>query len=133
MVFMGVESERFQEVDGRDELLPEITDGQSIGDALKPYALNGGGSYPGWATDKWFRGVENTPQAIEGSELVKEYAIDDVWPAFTFTAEESEMMSTIGNDIDKYTDESRDAFITGQIDRKSTRLNTSHVASAYDS
>lgn len=115
MFFMGVEGESFQEVDGRYELLPEITDGQSIGDGLKPYALYGGGSYPGWATDKWFRGVENTPQAIEGSELVKEYAIDDVWPAFTFTAEESEMMSTIGNDIDKYTDESRDAFITGQM------------------
>src|SRR5690625_7419405 len=74
-----------------------------------------GGSFPGWATDEWFRGVENTPQSIEGSELVSEYAIDDVWSAFTFTAEESDMLASVGTDLGKYLDESRSAFITGQL------------------
>src|SRR5699024_8832750 len=66
-------------------------------------------------TDEWFRGVENTPQSIEGSELVSEYAIDDVWSAFTFTAEESDMLASVGTDLGKYLDESRSAFITGQL------------------
>src|SRR5699024_10917586 len=104
-----------EDVDGRDERRPEITDGKSIDDGLKPHALYMGGSYPGWATDEWFRGVENTPQSIEGSELVSEYAIDDVWSAFTFTAEESDMLASVGTDLGKYLDESRSAFITGQL------------------
>lgn len=115
MFFMGVEGVSFEDVDGRYELLPEITDGKSIDDGLQPHALYMGGSYPGWATDKWFRGVENTPQSIEGSEFVSEYAIDDVWPAFTFSAEESDMLASIGTDIGKYLDESRSGFITGQM------------------
>ncbi|MGO1199805.1 MAG: extracellular solute-binding protein [Dermabacteraceae bacterium] len=112
--FLGKEGESYEDVDGRLELLPEITEGQSIDDGLKPYALYMGGSYPGWAKDEWFRGVENLPQAVEGSKLVKEFSIDEVWPAFTFTSEESDMLSSIGNDIGKFADEARDGFITGQ-------------------
>src|SRR5690625_2200033 len=72
MFFVVGGGESFKDVDGRYELLPEITVGKSNDDGLKPHALYMGGSYPGWATDAWFRGVENTPQSIEGSELVSE-------------------------------------------------------------
>lgn len=116
MFFMGVEGVSFHEVDGRYELMPEITaGGRSIGEGLQPHALYGGGRYPGRATDEWFRGVENTPQAVEGAELVQQYALDEVWSAFTFTSEESTTLSSIGTDISKHATESRSAFITGQL------------------
>ena len=112
--FMGVEGESYEKTGDGYELLPEITDGQSIDEGLQPYALYLGGRYPGRATDEWFKGVETTPQAIEGANLVKEYALKEVWPQFTFTAEEADMLSTQGQDINKHVEESRAAFITGK-------------------
>ncbi|MGO3314228.1 MAG: hypothetical protein ACTIMA_10690, partial [Brachybacterium tyrofermentans] len=67
----------------------------------------------GWATDDWFRGVETSEQSTAGSKVVEPYALKEVWPAFTFTAEESQQITTIGNDISKYAEESLAAFITG--------------------
>lgn len=112
--FMGIEGESYEKVDDRYELLPEITEGGSIDEGLEPYALYLGGRYPGIATDTWFRGVETTEQAVEGSKLVEQYALEEVWPKFTFTEEESQMLSSVGNDISKHLDESRSAFITGK-------------------
>lgn len=112
--FMGIEGESYEEVDGRYELLPEITEAGSIDEGLEPYALYLGGRYPGLANDTWFRGVETTDQAIAGSELVEPYALEEVWPKFTFTEEESLMLSSVGNDLTKHLEESRSAFITGK-------------------
>jgi putative aldouronate transport system substrate-binding protein len=112
--FMGIEGESYEKVDGRYQLLPEVTEAGSIDEGLAPYALYLGGRYPGLANDTWFRGVETTKQSVEGSELVKQYALEEVWPKFTFTEEESDMLSTVGNDLSKHLDESRSAFITGK-------------------
>jgi putative aldouronate transport system substrate-binding protein len=112
--FMGVEGESYEKKGKGYELLPEITKDKSIDEGLEPYALYLGGRYPGRATDEWFKGVETTKQAMEGANLVKEHALKEVWPQFTFTAEESEMLSTQGQDIDKHIDESRSAFVTGK-------------------
>src|SRR5699024_4296685 len=73
-----------------------------------------GGWYPGWATDEWFRGVETSEQSTEGAKVVEPFALSEVWPAFTFSSEESQQVTTIGNDIAKYADESLAAFVTGE-------------------
>lgn len=115
--FMGVEGVSYEEIDGRYELLPEILEGdKSLDEALEPHALFMGGGYPARAAEEWFRGVENTPQAIEGSEVVEPYALEEVWSPFTFTEEESQMLTSIGQDITKHVEESRAAFITGKRD-----------------
>jgi putative aldouronate transport system substrate-binding protein len=115
LFFLGIEGESYEEKDGRLELTPEVTaGGKSIDEGLKPYVLYLGGRYPAVNDERWFRGVEGTPQALAGSEMLGEYAVDDVWPPFTFTDEESETLSSIGTDIDKHLDESKAAFITGK-------------------
>ena len=114
MFFMGVEGVSYHEVDGEYELLPEITKGKTIDEALRHHALYMGGRYPGYVTEEVFRGVENTPQAIEGAEVVEPYGIDEVWSSFTFTVEESEIISSVGTDITKFADEAQSAFITGK-------------------
>jgi len=113
LFFLGVEGESYEEVDGKDELIPELLEDKTVDEALKPYVLYLGGWYPGWATDDWFRGVETSEQSTAGSKVVEPYALKEVWPAFTFTAEESQQITTIGNDISKYAEESLAAFITG--------------------
>ena len=74
-----------------------------------------GGSYPGWVTERWFGGVESSPQAVESSKAMEPYALKEVWSAFTFTPEESDVLGTVGAEIGKYLDESRSGFITGQL------------------
>lgn len=111
--FLGVEGESYQEQDGRLELIPEVIKDKTIDEALKPYALYLGGGYPGYATEDWVRSIETSDQAMEAVELLTEHDIDDVWSAFTFTEEESQFLSTTGNDINKYASEGRSSFVTG--------------------
>ncbi|MDN5600549.1 MAG: hypothetical protein L0G52_08460 [Brachybacterium sp.] len=112
--FLGNEGDSWEEVDGEYQLLPEITEGQSVDDGLKPHSIFMGGSYPGWVTQRWFGGVESMPQAMETSEAMEPYAIPEVWSAFTFTPEESDVLGTVGAEIGKYLGEARAGFITGQ-------------------
>ena len=114
LFFLGVEGESYHEVDGELELLPEIMEAGSIDEGLKEHVLYIGGWYPGWATGEWFRGVETSEQSTEGAKVVEPYALSEVWPAFTFSAEESQQITTIGNDITKYAEEAMAAFITGE-------------------
>lgn len=113
--FLGNEGDSWEEVDGEYRLLPEITEGQSVDDGLKPHSIFMGGSYPGWVTERWFGGVESSPQAVESSKAMEPYALKEVWSAFTFTPEESDVLGTVGAEIGKYLDESRSGFITGQL------------------
>lgn len=114
MFFMGVEGVSFHEVDGKYELMPEILEGKTIDEALRFHALYMGGRYPGYVTDEVFRGVENSPQALAGADVVEPYGVKETWPSFTFTVEESDLISTTGADISKYASESQTAFITGK-------------------
>ncbi|MDN6400555.1 MAG: hypothetical protein L0K01_08895, partial [Brachybacterium sp.] len=52
--------------------------------------------------------------AMETSEAMEPYAIPEVWSAFTFTPEESDVLGTVGAEIGKYLGEARAGFITGQ-------------------
>src|SRR5690625_7959268 len=88
--------------------------GNTIDEALKPYALYLGGGYPGYATEKWVRAIETSDQALEAVNMRKPHDIEEVWPAFTFTEDESDFLSTTGNDISKFAEEGRAGFVTGE-------------------
>lgn len=113
--FLGAKGESWDEVDGEYKLKPEITEGgKTLDDGLKPHALFMGGSYPGWVTEKWFKGVEGSEQSMEASRMVSEYAIDDVWNPFPLTEEEADRLSVVGTEIGTFLGESRAGFVTGQ-------------------
>src|SRR5690625_5765607 len=89
-------------------------------------------------TDEYFTGSENAPEDQEAAELLEPYLIDEIWPSFTYDAEENDEISILEADLEKYITEMQAAFITGETDfsewdedRKSTRLNSSHVAISY--
>ena len=67
-------------------------------------------------TDDYFTGSENAPTDKEAAEALAPYLIDEVWPAFTYTAEENDTISVLETDIEKYVDEMQAAFITGEKD-----------------
>ncbi|HIT75954.1 MAG TPA: extracellular solute-binding protein [Candidatus Avipropionibacterium avicola] len=119
LFFLGVEGESYEKTDdGGYDFTKEITDnpdGLTIDEALKPYVIYLGGGYPGIVLEDYFKGMENTPQAREGSAVVAPYRLEEVWPAFTFTSDEADEMVSLTTDIDKLTSESRAKFITGEL------------------
>src|SRR5690625_1501949 len=119
MFFMGIEGVTYEETDDGPELKEEITnnpDGLTLTQALAEYIINPGGNHPVMVTDDYFTGSENAPTDIEAAEDLEPYLIDEIWPAFTYTAEENDDISVLETDLDKYVSEMQAAFITGEKD-----------------
>jgi putative aldouronate transport system substrate-binding protein len=119
LFFMGIEGETFEETpDGEVKYLDKITnsaDGLTMEQELAKYLTWLGGGYPGIVKKEFFKGAESLPSSIEATEKVKPYLIDEVWPAFTHTVEESREMTALSADIEKYVTEMQDKFISGEV------------------
>src|SRR5699024_6951209 len=61
----------------------------------------------------YFQGGESAPQSMEAAEKIEPFVPDEIWPRFTFTAEKNRILEPTGADIDKYVEEMRDKFISG--------------------
>ncbi|WP_230200146.1 type 2 periplasmic-binding domain-containing protein [Bacillus niameyensis] len=117
LFFMGVEGETF-EVDEKGDLqyLDKITnsaEGLTMEQELSKYITWLGGGYPGIVREATFKGAESLPSSIEAAEKLQPNLLDEVWPSFTYTDEESKQLSGLQADIHKYVDEMQDKFITG--------------------
>src|SRR5699024_9685358 len=118
LYYMGVEGETFEEKDGeivyKDHILnPEgdMTFEQAIAKEL--ICL---GSINGIIKADYFQCGEYAPQSMEAAEKIEPFVPDEIWPRFSFTAEENRVLESIGADIDKYVEEMRDKFISGDED-----------------
>src|SRR5699024_1194797 len=56
------------------------------------------------------------PQSMEAAEKIEPYTTDEVWARFTYTEEENKVLESTGQDVNKYVEEMRDKFITGDMD-----------------
>lgn len=119
MFFMGIEGETYEMTDEGPVLMDHITDskeGLTLTQELAKYLINPGGNHPVMVTDDYFTGSENAPSDIEATKVLEPYVIDEVWPAFTYTEDESNELSKIITDISKYVDEMQAKFITGAVE-----------------
>lgn len=118
MIFMGVEGESYEETaDGELEYTDEINndpDGLTFEQALRPYITWLGGGYPALVQTEYFKGAENSQEAIEATEVLEPDMVDEVWPAFPFTVEENQRLSALTADIHKYVEEMEDKFVAGE-------------------
>ncbi|MFD1385761.1 extracellular solute-binding protein [Oceanobacillus oncorhynchi subsp. oncorhynchi] len=119
MFFMGIEGETYEETEDGPKLTEEITDnpdGLTLTQALAKYIINPGGNHPVIVTDEYFTGSENAPADVEAAEQLEPYLIDEIWPAFTYTAEENDRIAVLETDLQKYVEEMQAGFITGEND-----------------
>jgi len=72
-----------------------------------------GGWYPALLTSKTFKGGEATPPSMAAAEKVAPQWPEEVWPPFTYTADELLRFTPLQTDINKYVSEMTDKFITG--------------------
>ncbi|WP_152657899.1 extracellular solute-binding protein [Oceanobacillus sp. CFH 90083] len=119
MFFMGIEGVTYEETEEGPKLTEEMTnnpDGLTLTQALAEYIINPGGNHPVIITDEFFTGSENAPTDVEAAEQLEPYLIDEIWPAFTYTAEENDRITVLETDLQKYVEEMQAGFITGEID-----------------
>lgn len=118
LFFMGIEGKSYRKTSSGDlEYMPEIINNPGgLQKALAPYVTYGGSPYPGWVRQEYFKGQEGTPASVKAAGLLAPDAIplEDRWPAFTYTVEESQQLQGIVDDITKFCEESRAGFITGE-------------------
>lgn len=119
LYYLGVEGETYEETpDGGYKFLDEITnnpDGLTLSQAISKYLTYPNGGAPGIIKKEFFQGTENLPALIEAAEKNEPFFIQETWPAFTFTSEESKKMASLSADIEKYVEEMRDKFISGNV------------------
>src|SRR5699024_2714233 len=82
---------------------------------IAKYLTFPGGGYPGMLSQEYFHGSENTPDELEAAEKLEPNLVEDPWGAFIHTKEETDKLSSFGADIDKYVEEMRDKFISGDV------------------
>lgn len=119
MFFMGIEGVTYEETEEGPKLTEEITDnpdGLTLTQALAEYIINPGGNHPVIITDDFFTGSENAPTDVEAAEQLEPYLIEEIWPAFTYTAEENDRITVLETDLQKYVEEMQAGFITGEND-----------------
>lgn len=119
LFYMGVEGETFEyDEDGDTKYVDKITDnpdGTTKEQELVKYLAWVGLGAPGILKEEFFDGSEATPQPMEAAEGLEPYLIDEPWPEFTYTADEAKVLSSTGADIQKYSEEMADKFITGDV------------------
>lgn len=118
LMFMGVEGETYEETpDGEFEFLDKVTNdpnGLKKEEVLEQHApyLNLP-AVPSILQPKLFKGSESSDFSVNAAEEMKPYLSDEVWTEFTYTKEENKKLSALSADIEKYVNEMRDKFITG--------------------
>lgn len=119
LFFMGVEGQTYNVNDKGDyEYIDEITsnpDGLTFDEAIGKYLCWGGGGYPAPAMQKFFRGSETFPIAVETGEKYKPYFPKEIWAGFSYTKEETEKMIPIQTDLSTYVFEMMAQFIIGEV------------------
>ncbi|GIN72393.1 ABC transporter substrate-binding protein [Bacillus sp. J14TS2] len=119
LYYLGVEGETYEQTaDGEYTFLDEITnnpDGLTLSQAISKYLTYPNGGAPGIIIEEFYQGTETLPALVEAADKNEPFLIQETWPAFTFTSEESKKMASLTVDIEKYVEEMRDKFISGNV------------------
>lgn len=118
MYYMGFEGETFEyDEDGKAVYMDHImnsADGLTMEQEILKHLTWVGVSAPAMLKQEYFNGSESAPQALEAGEKLEPVLVEELWTNLTYTTEESQVLNTVGNDIEKYIEEMRDKFISGE-------------------
>lgn len=116
--FMGWEGETYEwDENGNCVFTDFVTnnpDGMNAEEVLGSYVPWAGGRNPSMAENKYFGNMYN-PMSRDVAASLMEYGPDEIWPAFTYSDEDSNRMVVLKNDIDTYVNECEAKFITGEM------------------
>src|SRR5699024_10618295 len=118
LYYMGVEGETYEKTDdGELDYIGDIKnppEGETFNQQISK-KLSWVGNEIGIIKKEYFHGSESSEAALEAADKIEPY-VPEIWPAFSYTEEENQILSSSGSDIDKYVDEMRDQFISGEVE-----------------
>lgn len=117
--YMGVDGVTFDKATGDyvDEFYTETDDGDlALDERALLTKLSWVGSINGVLSAEYFGGGEAKQPSMDAAAKIEPYIPEEIWPAFTFSSEESEIMQNQGSDVSQVAEEYRDQFITGGLD-----------------
>ena len=119
LFFMGIEGITYVELEDGSvdytDLIYNNPKGLSFADAVSSYVPYRNAAYPAIVKQAFFKGSEGQPDSIAAAEQVAPYFPEVIWPQFSFTVEEMDVMASVGADVDSYVTEMRAAFLTGNV------------------
>jgi len=117
MYFMGIEGETYEEdEDGNAVYMDHILnseEGLTFEEELAKYLTFPGGGFPSMTTKEYFKGAESSPESLEAAEKLEKNMPKEPWISPIHTKEENDELRGFGSDIEKYVEEMRDKFISG--------------------
>lgn len=116
LIYMGIEDETFVKTEkGMYEYIDEIKQTSHRESAIAEYIPWVGTNPPGIVKQDYFIGSETSEATLATAEKIEPYIPEVVWPNFTYTEDENNFLSSVGNDIEQYVSEQRDRFIVGEL------------------
>ena len=117
LYYMGVEGETYEEDGGEIKYMDHILnpEGDMTFEQALAKQLTWLGSISGIIKADYFQGGETAPQSMAAAEKIEPFIPEEIWPRFTFTTEENKVLEATGSDVDKYVEEMRDKFISGDV------------------
>lgn len=119
--YMGIEGETFEETDEgefvyTDTILDPVKSGElTFGQSITKHLVWPATGAAGIVKQVYFDGSESHPKSVAAAKELEPFLPEEAWPQFTTTEEESNFLSSVGADLEKYVVETRDKFIVGQI------------------
>jgi putative aldouronate transport system substrate-binding protein len=118
LMFMGIEGETYEVTkDGKYQYMDHILnskDGLTLDQEIAKY-LTWVVGVPALLKQDYFKGSEASPSALESAKHLEGDFVEEMWPAFLYTKDESRTLAPLEADIHKYADEMRDKFISGSV------------------
>src|SRR5699024_2803333 len=114
LLYMGIEGESFVEEEGEFKYTDEIEDADDSEKEMSKYVPWVGVNPPGLLKEDYFSGSEASETSLEAAEKLEPYIPDNIMSGVTYTKDENTFMNSTGTDIQKYVNEMRDKFISGE-------------------
>lgn len=117
LFYMGIEGVTYEDTPDGPKLTEEITnnpDGLSDTQALSKYMIAPGGGHPTKIVSEYYSGADNSELELEATAKLEPYLIEEAWPNFTFSEDESKRLNAITVELDQYIREAKAEFITGR-------------------
>ena len=116
--FMGWEGETYTIENGVYTYVPYITNnpnGLVLDQAVSQFVPWPGAGQPTLQTEPYSKGGASMPQAVDATRKADGYFPSEIWPQFTYTAQESERLIPLNTDLTTCINEARANFITNGV------------------
>lgn len=97
-----------------NDIMAQVSGDKSYDEVVSQYSPYCGGNNPTIMSYPGYAGMEMSAIPVASANTLVNYLPEVIWPIMTHTSEETEVLSTIGSDLDNYVAQTCAEFLTGE-------------------